>query len=187
MEQEIWVKVKGYENSHEVSSFGRVKSIKRSVLIHNGKYRTVNERIMKLANRGRNGKYKSVQLKNKGKTHTIHRLVYDSFFGLISGLEINHIDGNPSNNRLDNLEQVTASENVLHAYRKLNRNPHKLGKFGSESKCNKHVCQYDLNYNLIKIFDCITTASKETNTTHISECAKGKRKTAGGYIWKYHI
>ena len=141
--------------------------------------------ILNPSKTGRGLKYRRIQFKHKERGYLLHRVVYGSFYQLIDGLEINHIDGNPSNNRLDNLEQITASQNVKHAYDFLNRKSPRTGKFGSETKCNIHISQFDKDMNLIKEFDCITTAMKETNTTHISDCAKGHRKTAGGFIWRY--
>src|SRR5262245_28980841 len=53
----------------------------------------------------------------------VHRLVWEAFHGPIpSGFEINHRDGNKANNRLDNLELVTRSENMLHCHRQLKPN-----------------------------------------------------------------
>ena len=40
---------------------------------------------------------------------------------MIESLQVNHIDGNPANNHIDNLEQVTGSENMLHSFRELGR------------------------------------------------------------------
>ena len=53
---------------------------------------------------------------------------------------------------------------------------------------SKKVGQYDLNLNLIREYDSIRIAEKETNikNQNISACCLGKAKTAGGYIWKYH-
>ena len=63
----------------------------------------------------RNG-YRKVRLNNKDES--IHRLVADTFFdGDHSDLQVNYIDGNKSNNFLGNLEWVTPSENVSHAFR----------------------------------------------------------------------
>jgi hypothetical protein len=45
----------------------------------------------------------------------IHRLVASAWLGNVTGLTVNHIDGNPSNNCIDNLEIVTQKENHLHA------------------------------------------------------------------------
>lgn len=50
------------------------------------------------------------------------------------------------------------------------------------------IVQYDKQGNLIKIWDCMMDVQRqlEINASHISECCKGKRKSAGGYIWKYY-
>ena len=52
----------------------------------------------------------------------------------------------------------------------------------------KKFAQYDLNNNLIQIFDSVTEAAQSINIhggTHIGECCKGKRQKCGGYIWKF--
>lgn len=70
--------------------------------------------------------YKRVGLRDGGPLRVIqlHRLVWQSFNGPIKdGLQINHINGQADDNRLCNLEVVTASENNLHAYRVLGRKP----------------------------------------------------------------
>jgi hypothetical protein len=62
--------------------------------------------------------YKAVSLWVEGKQYPryVHRLVAESFIGDCSNMSINHIDGNKLNNSLDNIEIVTASENMIHAY-----------------------------------------------------------------------
>ena len=49
----------------------------------------------------------------------------------------------------------------------------------------KKVAQYDLEGNLIRVYDSVTEARNITGATHLSECDKGKRKTDKGFIWKY--
>lgn len=51
------------------------------------------------------------------KIHRIHQLVAETFLGKHDGLEVNHIDGIKTNNCLNNLEYVTGSENMKHAFR----------------------------------------------------------------------
>lgn len=53
----------------------------------------------------------------KGNTKRVHRLVANAFLGE-SNLQIDHIDGNKQNNRLDNLEYVTPKENTNRAWKK---------------------------------------------------------------------
>jgi len=63
-------------------------------------------------------------VKYKYKNLQLHRIVYRKFKGeLKENLTINHIDGNPANNHMDNLELVTQSKNNEHSYRILKRKP----------------------------------------------------------------
>lgn len=121
MEEEIWKDVVGYEGLYEVSNFGRVKSLNRTVGKNNGRTQTMPEIILKQAedrygyyfvNISRNG----IQTKNK-----VHQLVACSFLNHIpSGYKyvVNHIDGNPKNNFVSNLEIVTHRENCSVCFRK---------------------------------------------------------------------
>ena len=62
------------------------------------------------------------------------------------------------------------------------------GKLGSDNPSSKKVVQYDKQtLELIKIWDSLSDVTRELgiNTGNISECCKGKRKSAGGFVWKY--
>ena len=109
---EIWKDIKDYEGLYQVSNLGRVRSlpkVDRLGRVHNGK-------IKAQVNNGSG--YLIVNLKHNGKQKmkTVHRLVAETFISNDDNLpEINHIDGNKVNNRVDNLEWCTRSENVKHA------------------------------------------------------------------------
>lgn len=79
---------------------------------------------------------------------------------------------------------VTNKENTVQAVK--TRNEEFL--IGKNNPKAKMVAQYDLNGNLIKIWDYIRQASKELNIkeNNISQCLNGKQKTSGGFIWKYY-
>lgn len=114
MKNEIWKPVSGYEGIYEISSLGRVKSLKRTAIVKGGYSRTVNERIMVQAN---DTKYNFVGLrKNKSVKHIkIHKLVAIAFLGHKSDghkLVVNHKDFNKLNNHIENLEIVTHRENT---------------------------------------------------------------------------
>lgn len=117
MKKEKWKPVRGYEGLYEISSEGRVKSLDKMRI--SGRYKILmkyNERILKP---GRNAQgYLKVDLSKNGKSRTfrVNRLVLTAFKG-VSDLEGNHIDGDKENNRLENLEYATRSQNQLHAYR----------------------------------------------------------------------
>ena len=129
-------------------------------------------------------KYISVIISGKKRSVLMHVLVMSTFVEKIDGdnIVINHIDHNKRNNRLENLEYVTQSENMFKSYisgRKI--------KTGAEHYSSKKVAQYDKTGLLIKIHDSITIAGADTKTStgNICSVCKGKRPTAGGFIWKY--
>lgn len=108
--KEIWKAIKDYEGKYEVSNLGRVKSLERTSRLN----RKIKERI--LAPREHTGGYLRVQLSRKD--FYIHRLVAETFIpNPENKSQVNHIDGNKRNNRVDNLEWNTPLENNLHAIR----------------------------------------------------------------------
>ncbi len=106
--QEIWKDIKNYEGKYQVSNFGNVKSLER----YDRCNRHINEKI--LVPRKHTGGYLRVQLSRKD--FYIHRLVAETFIpNPENKLQVNHIDGDKTNNRSNNLEWCTALENNLHA------------------------------------------------------------------------
>lgn len=123
---EKWKDVVGYEGHYMVSDFGRVKALKRIVNHGFSGYITMPERILsqKMRNKGigRNDLIVNLALDGVHKMKLVHRLVAQSFIeNPLNKLEVNHINGNPADNRLENLEWVTSSENQFHSYKFLNR------------------------------------------------------------------
>ena len=171
--EEKWCDIKGFEGIYQVSNCGRVKSIVRY------------KRIMKPAlDRGGYLKICLTDFNHKKHTIKIHRLVAENFLENTKNKgQVNHIDGNKLNNRVDNLEWCTQSENMQHAFK--NNLIHR-GK-GKESHRARAVCQYSLDGKFIKRWDCIADAERELKLrkNNISTCCRGKRKTAHGFIWKY--
>lgn len=84
---------------------------------------------------------------------------------------INHINGIPNDDAEDNLEWCTYKHNSIHA---VNNNLIKHYK----------IAQYSLNGELIKIYNS-RHEIKNIDQSSITRCCNGKRKTAGGYKWKY--
>lgn len=181
---EIWKDVKGYEGLYQVSNHGRVKSLNYN--------HTKKEKVL-VPLKHQNG-YLFVNI--NGKQQSIHRLIAKTFIpNQKNKNQVNHIDGNKENNRIDNLEWCTAKENTRHAYKNglINLNTEKKKKSElininkATEKNKKRIIQCDLCGNVINTFDSIVDASRSTksNATHISLCAKGKQNTCNGYIWRY--
>lgn len=161
---EIWKPIPEYENIYEISNLGRVRTAKGKTTesVRHGT-RVWNQRILK--QKTDKGGYKRVTLwKNKsGKDFLVHRLVGFAFIPQINGKEfINHKDGNPSNNYVENLEWCNSSENLKHAFiNRLNTSP-------------DPVVLLNLNTGEPKYFYSKSEASKFLGRNHgyISGCLK---------------
>lgn len=108
---EMWKDVVGFEGHYEVSDLGRIKSLKVGPGTFRGK-------ILSPAKSPSGYFTVLLYLNRKRFTYRVSTLVCRAFIGYPSkGLQINHKDGVKNNNSLSNLEYVTASENVRHAFR----------------------------------------------------------------------
>ena len=114
---EIFKDISGYEGIYQVSNQGKVKSLERKVRHSEGGWKNWKERIIK-PYKGNHG-YLMLGLSNDGhrKAFTIHRLVALAFISNPDNkAEVNHKDGDKTNNLLENLEWNTPSENTKHAH-----------------------------------------------------------------------
>ena len=108
MSKEQWRDVVGYEGLYRVSNHGRVMRVAGGGGARPGY----------IFKEGKSKRYNRVWLSKNGDTqsHSVHRLVLIAFVGpRPHGCEANHKDGNRKNNRVENLEWVTASQNVRHS------------------------------------------------------------------------
>ena len=121
--QEIWKDIENYEGCYQVSNLGNVRSLTRKVHTFNG-WRITKGQLLKPLKSNRN--YYRVCLKShqKNKYISIHRLVATTFIPNPNNYPVvNHIDGNTTNNKVDNLEWCTQSHNIKEAYRVGNAKP----------------------------------------------------------------
>ena len=160
---EIW-KIITYNNlnNYEISVFGNIRNKNT-------------KRILK--KQSINDGYLHIRL-NK-KSYSVHRLVAITFLNNLNNKPtVNHIDKNKQNNKLENLEWATYTEQKNHSKTILTNN-------------NRGIWKINLNTNdKIKKYDTIKEAGidvngKEDSYKNISSCALGKTKSAYGFKWEY--
>ena len=179
MNTETWKVVRGFEGLYEVSDLGRVRSLGRVCSSKNNSTQQKRPRILvqEITIHG----YCRVRLFDKcgsAKHYAVHRLVLDAFRGE-SSLQVNHKNEIKTDNRLENLEYVTAAQNCNYGSRN--------EKIANGAKFSLPVIQQDGDGNHIATFQSIAEAGQKTGVceSNISRCAKGERSTAGGYKWRF--
>lgn len=111
---EIWKPVKNFESFYQVSNTGKVRSLDRIDRLNRYKKGV----LKKLCDNGRGYLYVNLKAHGKQTQKTVHRLVSEAFIPNPDNLpEVNHLDGDKTNNSVNNLEWCTRSENMKHAFR----------------------------------------------------------------------
>lgn len=112
-----WKDIPNYEHIYQASADGQIRTAPGKVT-HNSLHPVRHWKVRVLKQKTDRGGYKRVGLWKdlKEKDWLVHRLIAETFIPKVSGKElINHIDGNPSNNHVSNLEWCTYAENLFHA------------------------------------------------------------------------
>lgn len=187
--EEVWKPVVGFEGIYKVSSTGKVASLTRAVTNYtkDGESYTQTREGKQLKAHDDGSGYMHIRLCKNNKTYNtkVHRLVAKAFIPNPALLpEVNHKNGDKQDNRVENLEWVSASSNCIHAAYIL----------GNTKPRPKAVLCVETG----KIYRSCMDAQRETGITNssISDAARGKEKkdsrghkyktmTAGDFHWRY--
>lgn len=162
--KEIWKPVQGFESKYEISNFGNIRNTK-------GKQLSPWD--------NREG-YLCIDLWDGKRTHKkIHRLVAEAFIPNPNNLPlVNHINEEKYDNRVDNLEWVTAAENCNHGTRN--------EKVSWENKNGIPVIGTSIQSGK-KIYFASAAEAERNGFNHslVIACCRGKRNFHKGYYWDY--
>lgn len=189
--KEIWRPIAGYEGLYEVSSLGRIKCLPRHHKNSGNGY--ITKEKIKAIRRDSRGKYVIVDLiKRDGskRTRLVHRIVAETFIpNPMKKNTVNHINGVQHDNRVENLEWCSLSENHVHAVktglRKTGKDHPSFGKCGKEHARSIPVSMYS-NGQIVSTYESLSLAAKDGfDPSAISKCARGIIKHHKGYNWRY--
>ena len=163
--KEIWKDIKGFEGLYQVSNLGRVKSLRRNIILRQGITRKGYESVLLCTNSIHKGYY-------------IHRLVAHAFIPNPDNLpQVNHKDENKTNNCVGNLEWCDGKYNINYG----------TGIAKRVKSQSKKVLQFKPDGTFVKEWE--STMDVERNlgfdNAHISKCCRGKYAYAYGFLWKY--
>lgn len=181
--------VVGYEGLYEVDSSGRVFGVERVIDVRGGQQQSKTIPSRELAAHIDRRGYAKVVLSREGSSrkHAVHRIVLMAFAGPPDPGQTdgNHKNGVRSDNRIENLEWVTRSENHVHKFRVLGSHHPMTGKTGAEHHRSIPIIGSDpKSGQAVASFDSLMSAARAGyDAGKISMCISGSRKTHRGLVW----
>ena len=192
---EEWRPIEETNGRFLVSSLGRVKSALRI----DSQGRRAGNRIFCLNKRDKDG-YVVAQLQyNKKRRYVkVHREVAKAFIPNLEGKpQVDHINGIKDDNRVENLRWATPKENNNNPVSVERNRAAQTGKKKSresslkkrKAMLKKPVLQYSLDGTFLARYDAVVDAGRALGNKgfcgSITNCCKGRNKTAQGFVWRY--
>lgn len=175
---EEWRTIEGTDGRYEVSNTGKVRS--NNYLGHG--------KTVELKQNKDRGEYHTVYLyfEGKRKFKQVHRLVAQAFIpNPEEKPQVNHQDGNKSNNNVSNLEWNTKKENSQHAARTGLWDKQLQGFADRNEDIARRIVCVNIKTGTVTEFETTMEAKISTGSKHVSEVAKGKQIQSKGYIFYY--
>lgn len=167
----------GYETLYQASTLGNVRRLHKDFRAKEP-YKILKPIIK--------NNYANISLSKNGivTQYGLHYIIAITFIpNPYNKPQVNHKDGDKLNNIPDNLEWVTCSENMIHAYK---NNLMENARKATISRLSKPVLQYDKSGTLIKEYKSVAEANKITGIHYGNICTSCKTHLlAGGYKWEY--
>lgn len=178
MDEEIWKDIPGYEGLYQASSYGRIKSLSREVRGKDSRAGAMFSKDRILKTHIKPSGHLGIHLtKNRvAVRYNVHRLIAITFLPNPDNLPvINHIDGDPGNNKIDNLEWCTQKHNIKHAREVLGNKPNNH----REVVCTETGVVY---YSMAEAGRLLN--DPRVTSGNVQHAIKTGRR-CGGYHWKY--
>lgn len=184
---EIWRDVVGYEGSYKISNKGRLLSVSRITMRSNGSPFPVKEQILKFE---KQDGYNRIRIKRNGfKGHEfVHVMVAKAFIlNPENKPQVNHKNAIRNDNRVENLEWATSSENQKYRFAVMGQKSHIFGRFGKLHHNSKPIIQLDKNGDFIREWDSQSDVERALGIYQgsISASCKKPNNFAGGFKWKF--
>lgn len=170
---EEWRNIEGYSD-YMVSNLGRVKSLKYN-----------KEKILKPATHTKGYLCVALCKNSKMQTFKVHRLVAQAFIPNTDNLpQVNHINEDKSDNRVDNLEWCDASYNINYG-----TGIQRRSTTNTNGKRAKTVYQYTIDGEFVAEYPSVNEIERQLGYRigNIWSCCNGRYKSAYGYKWSYNL
>lgn len=197
-----WRDILGYEGYLQVSDTGQIRSVERYVNHRDGSLMLIKPKIIKSFPDPKGYLKVRTSVNNKKTCIKVHRAVAEAFIPNPEHKpQVDHIDGDKTNNNVSNLRWVSNRENYdfsvkngirsnsFAALEKSQKDPvlRRHAGLAAKSKCQKKTYCFDKNGNLIETYDSAKEAAKAYGgvPSGVSACCRGEMPTYKGVVFRY--